>query len=63
MNSKTAMLTAAVVSLCAVRPPALVAADNPGTEKVLRGCESRQERLCWPRTRLRGPRQNGRQSG
>jgi uncharacterized membrane protein len=33
MNSKTAMLAAAVGSLFALRPPALVAADDPKTEK------------------------------
>jgi uncharacterized membrane protein len=33
VNSKTAMLVAAVSSLFALRPPALAAADNPATEK------------------------------
>jgi uncharacterized membrane protein len=33
MNSKTAMLAAAVGSLIALRAPSLAAADDPGTEK------------------------------
>jgi uncharacterized membrane protein len=33
MKSKAAMLIAAVGSLLALRPPALIAADSPGTEK------------------------------
>jgi uncharacterized membrane protein len=33
MNSKTAMLAAAIGSLFALRPPVLAAADDPATEK------------------------------
>jgi uncharacterized membrane protein len=49
MNSKSAMLMAAVVSLFSLRPPALLAADNPGTEKCYGVAKAGKNDCAGPR--------------